>query len=110
MRSQRKNELQTFGKRQTESKKLAWYPRELQELLNLKTTLCPKCNTRCNSYHLNEIHKINIPENTELLKIVEEESLNLKRRGKSRKQSIQELGKIMDKYRKKIMDFLKSKE
>jgi len=40
-----------------------FYPKELQELINMKTALCPKCNVPCSSVHMWEVHRVFIPSN-----------------------------------------------
>ena len=51
--------------------KQIWYPREVVELINLKTALCKQCSTPCNSNHLQTYHKIEIPSNDEILNLAE---------------------------------------
>ena len=71
----------------------AIYPRELQELLNLKTAMCTECNTRCNSIHLREVHNIIVPENTQLLDKIETDTKELKMERMTKKEILEELGK-----------------
>ena len=77
---------------------LAYYPSELQVLLNLKTALCPVCSERCNSLHLREVHNIAIPGNSELLDLVEAESVKRRSSKMSRNQNILEVGALLSPY------------
>jgi len=69
-----------------------YYPRELQELLNIKTALCPVCRVPSSSEHLHERHNIQIPENTELLELMRTETESHIKEGKKKLQIIKELG------------------
>ena len=47
--------------------KTIMFPRELQELLNMKTAMCPGCGKPCSSEHMFRSHRTYIPENETLL-------------------------------------------
>jgi len=44
-------------------KSKVFYPKEVQEFLNLKTALCPGCCEPCSSKHMWEVHRVYIPDN-----------------------------------------------
>ena len=40
-----------------------YYPKELQEFLNLTTSMCTECGKPCSAEHLTGVHKIYVPAN-----------------------------------------------
>ncbi len=70
-----------------------WYPKEVTELINLKTALCKKCDTPCSSYHLKESHGVQIPSNKEILELMEYKNQEIKpRKGTDRTKMLKDLG------------------
>ena len=82
-------------------------PRELTDLLNLKTALCKKCNARCNSAHMANEHNILVPENLAILDILREKARKLTQAGaKNKKEIIQKLGDTLVPYIQLIKSIL----
>ena len=69
----RKTDFPKEEKRKKE-KYTTWLPREVAELLNLKTALCKKCQTSCSSSHLKDCHNIEIPSNDRIIESMEHDS------------------------------------
>jgi len=59
--ARKKNQELLIPKKQLPKLEKSYYPRELQELLNLKTALCPSCKSPFTSLHLNTYCMITIP-------------------------------------------------
>jgi len=91
------------------SKPLVWYPKELQELLNLKTSLCPNCNTRCSSTHLMIFHDIYIPENSTLLENIEKDTELLREQKLKKHEIIKEIGNMLLPFISELKLFLSTK-
>ena len=55
-----------------EPSKKRWIPKELQELLNIETALCPQCKGEvCKPQHLREVHNILIPDYSQIMTEIE---------------------------------------
>jgi len=77
-------ELLAKGERKTSGKVL--YPKEVQELFNLKTAICPRCGVPCSSEHMFKIHQTYIPDNYTVLdqcKVISEDGFESKLSRKS---------------------------
>jgi len=96
--ARKENRLPEFPSRRFKLKNLALYPRELQELLNLKTAMCPLCKVRLNTFHLRESHKVSVPGNIELLDLVEKESIKRRRLKLKKKDNLKVVGNLLRPY------------
>ena len=67
-----------YLKEETDNEKSALYPKEVVELINLKTALCKGCQAPCNSKHLTEDHNVQVPTNEEILQKMKDSNENLK--------------------------------
>ena len=72
----------------------AYYPNGLQVLMNLKAALCPYCNIRCSSNHLRDHHGIEVPQNSELLDLTENESKLRRSKNMGRKLILKEVSEL----------------
>ena len=43
------------------------FPKEVQEYINLKTSICPDCSEPCSAQHMLSVHKVYMPTNEALL-------------------------------------------
>jgi len=92
------NQLPAFPKSRKEpTHKRCYYPKELQQILNLKTALCPQCKVPCSSQHMNSSHQIFIPNDEELLDLLDRVNANNKERKR---------GEILDEAAQAILPFL----
>ena len=97
--ARKKNEIPIFPPKKIFDSRPTFYPRQLQELLNLKTALCPVCRKRLNSSHLREAHCVVVPENAELLAFIEAEGREKgKKKGMKKVEIIKELGGLLNPY------------
>ena len=64
------------------------YPRELQEILNLKTALCPSCGVPCAAKHMLADHNLYVPDNEFLLKKCSDMSRDSHIEGLNRSQTL----------------------
>lgn len=104
--ARKNNKELNIPKQQQPKYEKSYFPKELQELINLKTTLCPRCKTPCSSEHLLENHDILIPENEEFIKIMKTETIAKIKVGKKKLQVLGELGKMITPYILKIKGIL----
>ena len=93
--ARKKNQLPNAPRKTKDKIEKSYYPRELQELLNIKTALCPHCRTPCSSEHLLFAHQIQIPENTELINLMKAETNSKIKEGKKKLQILEELGTLL---------------
>ena len=69
-----------YPKDNQDKKDFIWYPKELVEFINLKTALCKRCNTPCNSGHLADSHNLLVPSNNEILEFLSIKTAEFKNR------------------------------
>ena len=73
-----------------------YYPKEVQEILNLKTAMCPKCNKPCSSEHMISEHNIFVPKDQEILVMMKR--IGIENKGKKRREIVREAAKAVKKY------------
>ena len=83
-------------------------PHQLQEFLNLQTSKCPLCPLFCSKVHLEE-HGIEIPSYDEIIRDVENKTLEAKKEKLSRNKTLDRLGKFIEIYNEKIKGHLNQK-
>ena len=81
-----------------DKQKQIWYPREVVELINLKTALCKQCSTPCNSNHLQTYHNIEIPSNDEILNLAEKQSEEYSKDPSLEKEILNKIGETFKTY------------
>jgi len=84
-------------------------PLQLQEFLNLQTSKCPVCPEFCSKSHL-EGHGLKVPSYKEVMREIDNKTLEAKKSKLPRNKSLEELGKFVDIYSNRIKDHLNQKQ